>query len=235
VEASEYALVHGLRRTRSTLAEWRAHPGPVLRAWLLGALAAAALLLGAVVVIAVISPAAPGDVVLTRPPFVAGGPHDLLHILIANGLVLALHAMACVAGFIAGSSLPLQADQHTGRMRVIHERGPAVAIAFVVAATGFSLSLQAYTIGRATAADAAVLHTWPGLLLAGLLPHALPELMALFLPLAAWILASRRGEWDRLLAATFVTVALSVPTLIVAAAWEVYGAPHLLHAMFRSA
>ena len=35
-----------------------------------------------------------------------------------------------------------------------------------------------------------------------LLPHALPELFALFLPLAAWIIASRRGRWDELLAAT---------------------------------
>ena len=33
-------------------------------------------------------------------------------------------------------------------------------------------------------------------------PHAIPELVALFLPLAAWIIASRRGEWEQLLAAT---------------------------------
>lgn len=56
--------------------------------------------------------------------------------------------------------------------------------------------------------------------------------MALFLPLAAWIAASRRGEWERLLAATVVTVALAVPALIAAAAWEVYVAPHILGAMF---
>ena len=35
-----------------------------------------------------------------------------------------------------------------------------------------------------------------------LLPHALPELVALFLPLAAWMLASRREAWNELLAAT---------------------------------
>ena len=44
-----------------------------------------------------------------------------------------------------------------------------------------------------------------------LLPHALPELVALFLPLAAWIVASRRGDWHELLAATFVTSLLAVP------------------------
>ncbi|HLJ03459.1 MAG TPA: hypothetical protein VKT31_08460 [Solirubrobacteraceae bacterium] len=232
MEASQYAFVHGLRRTRATLAGWRANPRAILKRWAGGALSVTALLLLAVLAVAFISPASPGSVSLSGPPFQRGGPSDVIQILRANGLVLALHAMACVAGFIAGSSLPLQAGQHTGRMRALHERGPAVAIAFVAAATLFSLSLQAYTIGRATAQDAAALHVSPALLLVGLLPHALPELMALFLPLAAWIQASRRGEWERLLAATLVTVSLAVPALVLAALWEVYGAPHLLTAMF---
>jgi uncharacterized membrane protein YccC len=58
-----------------------------------------------------------------------------------------------------------------------------------------------------------------------------PELTALFLPLAAWILASRRGEWDKLLAATLVTVAISLPVLVLTALWEVYLAPHLLQGL----
>ena len=49
------------------------------------------------------------------------------------------------------------------------------------------------------------------------LPHAIPELTTLFLPLAAWTIASRRGEWDDLLAATLVTVAIAIPTLVCAA------------------
>lgn len=230
MEASQYALVQGMRSTRAALATWRANPWPTLGPWLLGALAAAGLLLAAVAVVALISPASPGWVP-PQPPFVVGGPADVVHILISNSLVLALHAMACVAGFIAGSSLPLQADRYSGRMRLVHQRGPAVAIGFVACATAFSLSMQAYTIGRATAQDAASAHVSPLLLLAGLLPHALPELVALFLPLAAWMLASRRGEWERLLAATLATVSLAVPILIAAALWEVYIAPHLLSAL----
>ena len=50
-----------------------------------------------------------------------------------------------------------------------------------------------------------------------MLPHAIPELTALFLPLAAWLIASRRGEWNQLLAATFITVALAIPALVLAA------------------
>ena len=55
-----------------------------------------------------------------------------------------------------------------------------------------------------------------------LLPHALPELVALFLPLAAWMLASRREAWNELLAATLVTTALAAPVLVLAANVEVF-------------
>ncbi len=233
MDASAYALTHGLQRTRSTLELWRAAPGPVLRDWLLGGLAVAGVLLCAVWAIALLAPASPVPGALAAPPFTAGHLSDVLHVLERNALVLALHAMACVAGFIAGSSLPLQAAQLTGVNRVIHERGRPVAIAFVGAATLFSLSMQAYTIGTAAGNVAATLHAPAALLLLGLLPHALPELVALFLPLAAWITASRRGEWERLLAATFLTTAIAVPLLVLAALWEVYGAPHLLQALLH--
>ena len=82
-------------------------------------------------------------------------------------------------------------------------------------------------LGHSLAGVAHFLHVSPGLLLLSVLPHAIPELVALFLPLAAWIIASRKGEWEQLLAATFVTVALAVPVLVVAAIVEVYVSPHL--------
>lgn len=228
MDASQYALVHGLRRTRGTLAAWQADPWPILRAWLLGSLAAASLLLLAVLAIALLSMPHPYGRFPTNPPLFAGDGRDVAQIFGHNLLVLALHAMACVAGFIAGSSLPLQAEQHTGFVKVIHERGRPFAMTFVVGATMFSLSLQAYVLGTSVASVATALPASPELLLLGLLPHALPELVALFLPLAAWIVASRRGEWDTLLAATFVTVAIAIPILAATAVWEVYVAPRVL-------
>ena len=60
------------------------------------------------------------------------------------------------------------------------------------------------------------------------LPHAVPELFALFLPLAAWMIASRRDEWHELLAATFVTVSIAVPIVLASAAIEVWLSPRLL-------
>ena len=152
----------------------------------------------------------------------------MAHVIERNALVLALHAMACVAGFIAGSSLPLEAQLRSGAWRWIHEKAGPLAIAFVVGATAFSLVTQAYALGNGAASLAAKLDIGPGLLLLGLLPHALPELVALFLPLAAWIIASRQKDWHELLAATVVTVLLAAPVLVAAAFVEVYVSPGLL-------
>ncbi|HWE32540.1 MAG TPA: hypothetical protein VG410_03595 [Solirubrobacteraceae bacterium] len=227
MDASAYAFAHGVRRTRETFTRWRDRPWPTVRRWVAGSLLAAVALLVGVWVVALLSEGR-GAGALTRPPFAPGGPRDVLSILSKNLLVLALHAMACVAGFIAGSSLPLQAEHQRGLHRRVHEAGRRVALAAVVGATTFSLCWQAYLLGHSAGQVAFELGRSPGLLLVGLLPHALPELVALFLPLAAWIGASRRGEWDELLAAAVVTVAIAAPVLVVTATWEVYVAPHVL-------
>jgi hypothetical protein len=226
MEASAEAFAYGVRQTRSTLRAWQRTPGAVLGRWFAGSALAATGLLCAVWVVATLFDGYQ-QVLILEPPFAIGDGGDVLSILRRNMLVLALHAMACVAGFIAGSSLPLQAKHHHGVSRFLHEHGGRIAIGFVVLATVFSLSTQAYVLGHTLAGVSGFLHVSPGLLLLGLLPHAILELTALFLPLAAWIIASRRGEWDQLLAATFVTVAIAVPMLVVAALIEVYISPHL--------
>src|SRR5438270_11029804 len=154
MDASAYALVHGVRCTKGALAQWSRRPGPILRAWLLGSLAASLLLLLAVWIIAGLTTPPAAVQVPHRPPIAVGDSLDVAQILGHNLLVLALHAMACVAGFIAGSSLPLQADQHSGFVRMHHERGRPFAIGFVICATAFSLSMQAYILGTATARTA---------------------------------------------------------------------------------
>jgi hypothetical protein len=228
--APRLVLVQGLRDTRGTLARWNAAPWPVLRAWLTGAGAIAAALLGAV--LAVASAATPDPTPILLPGLNApAGVGAVGDVLARNALVLALHAFACVAGFIAGSSLPLEAERYTGVWRTVHDHAGPLAIAFVVAATAFSLLTQAYALGQAAATLAAQGGMAPELLLVGILPHAVPELVALFLPLAAWIVASRRDDWHELLAATFVTVAIAVPVLVAAAFVEVYASPHVIVAL----
>jgi hypothetical protein len=225
VEVSGYAFAHGVSHTRATLRAWQRDPAGVVGRWTAGAALAAAGLLAAVWLISMLE--LRDQVIALRPPFAVGDGADAVGVIERNLLVLALHAMACVAGFIAGSSLPLQAEHHDGSSRWVHEHGGRLAIAFVVAATTFSLSTQALMIGRALGRVAGYLGVSPGVLLLGVMPHAIPELIALFLPLAAWIIASRRGQWEQLLAATIVTVAIAVPVLVASAMVEVYVSPHV--------
>jgi Stage II sporulation protein M len=226
MDASAYAFSHGVRHTRATLRTWQHAPGATVGRWVAGSAVAAAGLLFAVLIVSSLD-GGYQQVIALQPPFAVGDSANVLEVLRSNLLVLALHAMACVAGFIAGSSLPLQAEHHHGLSRWVHEHGGRIAIGFVVCATTFSLSAQAYILGHTLAGVSHFLKVSPAILLLGVLPHAIPELIALFLPLAAWIIASRRGEWEQLLAATFVTVALAVPVLVVAALIEVYVSPHL--------
>jgi hypothetical protein len=230
MDASAYAFAYGMRRTRETLRVWQRTPFAVVGRWVAGSALAAAGLLVAILVVASLDHGYQQTLSL-QPPFAVGNVAEVLRILRSNLLVLALHAMACVAGFIAGSSLPLQAQHHHGLSRWVHEHGGRIAIAFVIGATAFSLSAQAYVIGHTLAGVSHFLRVSPALLLVGVLPHAILELTALFLPLAAWIIASRKGEWEQLLAATIVTVALALPVLVVAACIEVYVSPHLFTAL----
>jgi hypothetical protein len=226
----DYVLVQGIRDTRATLAMWHADHWRVLRPWFLGALGIAVLLLAAVWVVAKLVTPDPSPIGL------AGVTHDSTledagPILYRNSLVLALHAMACIAGFIAGSSLPMVSESKTGVWKKVHDLAGPAAIAFVAAATTFSLSTQAYALGARTADLSYHFGLTPLQLLITLTPHAIPELVALFLPLAAWLIASRRDNWHHLMAATFVTVAIAVPMLLAACAIELYVSPRLLLAI----
>jgi Stage II sporulation protein M len=228
--APDLVLVQGLRDTRGTLERWNARPFATLGPWLLVSALVTFGLLAATVVIAHFATPDPTGIFqpgLNEPASL----DDVGDILFRNSLVLALHAMACVAGFIAGSSLPLEAERYSGLWRWVHEKAGPLAIAFVCAATTFSLFTQAYALGHSASTLA-----WHGdmsspLLVVGLLPHAVPELIGLFLPLAAWMSASRRGAWHELLAATFTTVAVAIPVVVTAAFIEVYVSPHLILAL----
>lgn len=229
MDANQYAFVHGMRSTRTTLERWQREPVPVLTGWLTGAALIGLALLACVLAVATyVKP----DVGFGFVPSTADGfeAERTAHLIGSNGLVLALHAVACIAGFIAGSALPLSAAKRHGISRWVHERARPVAFAWIVSVTAFSLVAQALALGLigSTLADSAGIS--PALLVLTVLPHALLELTAVFLPLAAWTIASRRGEWDQLLAATAVTVLVAIPMLLASAVVEVQVWPHLLRA-----
>jgi hypothetical protein len=227
VSVNDLVLVQGMRDTKLALERWNREPGAVLRPWCLLSIAIATALLLATYAVAEF--ATPDRTIYLIPGYNADVTiADYGRVLFRNSLVLALHALACVAGFMAGSSLPLSAAHRSGLSRWVHEKAGPFAIAFVVCATLFSLCTQAFIIGGGAASIAGQIGTSPASLMLALLPHAVPELFALFLPLAAWMIASRRDAWHELLAATFVTVAIAVPILLAAAAIEVWVSPHIL-------
>src|ERR1700712_102698 len=228
--ANEHVFSHGMRDTRETIDAWSGRPWVVLRGWLALSLAIAITLLTATWFVAgLLTP----DISPIHMPGITSPsePSDLLPILWRNSLVLALHATACVAGFIAGASMPIAAAQRTGISRWIHVKAGEGAILFVCAVTIFSLSTQALYLGLQGSTISYQLEISRFALILSVLPHALLELTALFLPLAAWLIASRRGEWNQLLAATVITVLIAIPCLVVAATIEVYVWPHILHSI----
>ncbi|HEX2096482.1 MAG TPA: hypothetical protein VHF50_03855 [Solirubrobacterales bacterium] len=228
--ANQHVFAHGMRDTRETVQLWNERPWTVLHGWVVLSLTVALTLLGAVWVVAGLLTPDP------TPIHMAGlnessSAADLAPILWRNSLVLALHATACVAGFIAGASMPIAAAQRTGLSRWVHVKAAEFAILFVAAVTLFSLSTQALYLGFQGSTIASQLGISHAALILSVLPHAIPELTALFLPLAAWLIASRRGEWNQLLAATFVTVLLAIPVVVAAATIEVYLWPRLLEGL----
>jgi hypothetical protein len=228
--ANEHVFSHGMQDTRDAFDAWNERPWVVLRGWVALSLAIALALLGAVWVVAgLLTP----DITPIQMPGIneSSDAGDLLPILYRNSLVLALHATACVAGFIAGASMPIAAAQRSGFSHWIHVKTAQFAILFVAAVTLFSLSTQALYLGFQGSTIAYQLQISHAALILSVLPHAIPELTALFLPLAAWLIASRRGEWNQLLAATFITVLLAIPVVVLAATLEVYIWPRVLEAI----
>ena len=223
----DLALVQGMDATKRTLRRYNERPVPTLAPWFALSLVIAALLLLSVWIVGRLTPvditALPIGGITYQPDL-----DDYVDIMIRNSLVLALHALACVAGFMAGSSMPLLAQNRSGLDRWVHEKAGPAAIAFVTLATLFSLCTQAYYLGGLASQIAGQLDMPVGLLVLGLLPHAVPELVVLFLPLAAWLIASHKDRWDELLAATAVCVAIAVPVLLATAAIELWVSPDLI-------
>jgi hypothetical protein len=227
MKTENLAMVQGWADTRSALRLWGRRPGRALLPWALGSLAIALLLLVATWVVATLT--TPDSSRAFFPGLYAPATvGDFGFVLYRNGLVLALHGFACVAGFMAGSSLPQVAEGYSGVWRWVHDKAGPLAIAFVILATLFSLTTQAYALGSTASTLAAQLQISPARLLLGVSLHAVPELFALFLPLAAWTIASRRGAWNELLAATFVTVAIAIPIIVAAAAVETWVSPRVM-------
>jgi len=224
---NELVLVQGMDDTKAALRRWNERRWRTLLPW---ALLSLGIGIGLLFATWLVARNATPDLTPLRIPgyYSAARVEDGVHVLTRNALVLALHALACVAGFMAGSSLPRSAAQRSGIDRWVHEKAGPLAIGFVTLATLFSLVTQAYVIGNTASTVAFQVGITPAELLLVYSIHAIPELTALFLPLAAWLIASRSKRWDELLAATVVTVAVAIPVLLLSVALELWVTPEVL-------
>lgn len=199
------------------LRRWSRHPIRVTAPWLALSLAIGVGLLLLVWLVAQFVPANPA-----RP---AGYPfHDssdraghVAHLVQRNLVVLALHATACLAGYIVHAALRSPSNEPDTLERVTRATA-RVAIWWVPVATVLSIATQAWVLGSYASTLAAHLFLPVRRLLLTTAPHALLELTAVFLPLAAWLVALRARRLGELYAATIASVVIAVP-MIVAAAW----------------
>ena len=215
-----------MRETRETLDRWSDRKLRVIGSWLLVSFGVAATMLVAVYIVSLMAVSQS----TASLPNILGSAHveDVIRVFFRNMLVLALHGFVCIAGFMAMRALPEQTQYKSGINRWIHEHAGRAAMVYVSAATTFSIVTQTWILGHQVADLSETLMISQGTLMLTVLPHALLELTAVFLPLAAFLLASRRGDWHELLAATVVTVSLAVPMIVVAAFLEAYLWPETL-------
>jgi hypothetical protein len=224
MNANELIFKETMRETRQTLADWGERPIRIVGLWALISLAIAVSMLSSVLAVSHMATPDPG----LLPNLHGGSLETVGRVMFRNSLVLALHAFICVAGFMAMRTLPQQVLTKSGIDRWIHQHAGRFAMLWVTAATIFSITTQIYILGHYVADIAVTINVSQAELLLTVLPHALLELTAVFLPLAAFLIASKRGDWHQLLAATVVTVAVAVPAIIAAAFIEAYLWPHLL-------
>ena len=220
------ALVQGWADTRDALRRWSRRPGRVAAARGRSAASRSPCCCSTLTWV-VASVSTPDPTRVYFPGLYAPAElGDFGFVLYRNGLVLALHGFACVAGFMAGSSLPQVAEGYSGVWRWIHDKAGPLAIGFVIAATLFSLTTQAYALGSAASDAVGAARHLPG--------AAADRALAARACRSCSRSSSRspRGRspaaarrWNELLAATFVTVAIAIPIVIAAAAVETWVTP----------
>lgn len=229
MNSNELILKQSLRETRETLAHWSGKPGRVLGWWALVSFGVAVGLLTGVYIVA---STATADTTFYLPNvFSETQPIDFFRPLVRNSLVLALHAFVCIAGFMAMRALPAQVEIKSGIDRWIHHHASRFAMVWVSCATIFSIGTQIYVLGHSVADMAYTYKISVESLMLTVLPHAIPELTAVFLPLAAFLIASRKKRWNQLLAATVATVAAALPVMVASAAIEAFVWPDLLRSV----
>lgn len=202
--------------TRHALASWLRHPS-LLLPWVgLSAIVSAILLL-ATYIVSITTQADPsGGALIAADPSARWA--DFGFVLGRNFTVLLLHLLVCFATYLVRRSIPIQAGELSGVQGWVHRHAQRPALILVIALTIFSIFQQAVNLGHGLASVAAQGTMGEAGILVRLLPHAVPELIAVFLPLAAVVWLEAKDRNRDLLAAVAACTLIAIP-VIVASAW----------------
>lgn len=205
--------------TKAALASWLRRPSQLLPWVGLSAIVSAILLL-ATYIVAITTTADP-----TGGGLIAADPSsrwvDFGFVLGRNFTVLLLHLLVCFATYLVRRSIPIQEGELSGVQAWIHRHAQRPALIMVIALTVFSIFQQAVNLGHGLSSVTAMLPLGEGQILLRLLPHAVPELIAVFLPLAAVVWLEAKDRNRDLLAAVAACTVVAIPVIIVSAWLEV--------------
>ena len=162
---------------------------------------------------------------------------DVLYVFRRNLLVLGIHLCACWIGAIIGRSRE-PARAQGGWVGALNRPVPSwmgrAALFYALLVTLLSVAVQATALGRELADLSRAAHISSTRLLVLVLPHAVPELVAVFLPLGLFLLEAQRGRLDRLGAWSLQAAAIALPVLLCAAVIETYVTPARVIAASRA-
>lgn len=205
--------------TRHALASWLRHPSQLLP-WVALSAVVSAILLLATYIVAITTQADP-----TGGALIAADPSarwvDFGFVLGRNFTVLLLHLLVCFATYLVRRSIPIQAGELSGVQGWVHRHAQRPALILVIALTVFSIFQQAVNLGHGLASVAAQGTMGEAAILVRLLPHAVPELIAVFLPLAAVVWLEAKDRNRDLLAAVAACTVIAIPVIVVSAWIEV--------------
>ena len=201
---------------RATFAAWALHPLPVLAPWALGSLAIGLTLLGSALLVALVAgPGSEGYVPVFADPS-GSGAADVARIAFKNTMVLSMQVLVCVAVYLVN-----RPGRYSPAVRWLVLRTVAGFVAY-------SLLSQAWRLGHDLASAAETLGFSPAELLARACVHAIPELTAVFLPLASCLMLVRRGRTEDLGAAAVLCAVVAWPVVFFCAGVEVHLTPFVV-------
>lgn len=205
--------------TRAALRSWFRRPGALLPWFAISALVSAILLLATYITATTVQADPTGGGLIAADP--SSRWVDFGFVLGRNFSVLLLHLLVCFATYLVRRSIPIQEGELSGFQRWIHRHAQRPALLLVIALTVFSMLQQAANLGYGLSSVTAMMSMSEGQVLVRLLPHAVPELVAVFLPLAAVIWLEVKGRNQDLLAAVAACTLIAIPLIVVSAWLEV--------------